>query len=525
SPPTPISTTPRFVEVGEAEGHVARFLIDGSQTGTDTGTAHSSTFNGDKIKIPLTVHRAEGLGSGHEVQSLTMYMFEEDKGDVVICCNAVESEVATALRNHLEVVDLQVHIAAITEKDMQSDVTNAARAVFNSRVVVVFLSESSSQSRHTKDLVSLATVTGRPVFPVAIGSRPDIRQSLSVELNLQLDQCNWTYLALRDDVAVGGFRYLVDLIAEQAGAQRSYYVIDEDYGKVSSWAVLHRRAFQVERPKDSVRISTRLQRRGGEDQEDGEDDKELNESEQPASGKATLSASEFWDLTFPQNVTVSWDKFRSQLRSYYLTQLATHLPRSCMPRVMEALRQGLVETSQSGQEVVTRDALIAFCTVRGCELDIWPIILGIARHNQAVMDIFDQESTIRIPAIEEIGGYGSPAVIWGLRDLMRAGDPKIRCLATEALSRCMLPGDKLSFASLMAALDDANWAVRKAACHGMARLAAPHAIDRIRRLGRNDNNAEVKSAAASALAEIEAGQPKPVMTSQKSRPLSTKKST
>ncbi|KAK3736667.1 hypothetical protein RRG08_000266 [Elysia crispata] len=503
-------TTKKFVEVGEAEGDVSRFLIDGDP--------NPLPFTPPGERIPLSVERNLDPSSDHEEMTVNLTLSEVDREDVVICHSAMEAEVATALKDHIEAVNLTVWMGALADDDTRNDVSNAARAVFNSQALVVFLSESSTERRQVQDLVSLATLIGLPVFPVGIGPRSNILDSLDQKLKLLLGQCRWTELALQNGVIVGEFVGLANLMQEQLQTLQKYEVVDEKCGQVSSWT--HRQRQQ--QPKENVRIVTRLERREG-DPEEAEEEEEEQAVEQPLPGEAIMSAAEFWDTTFPNNGTVSWDKFWAELSSYCSSQLTTHVPISCVPRLMGALKEDLVQTDQRGKDFVSRDALIGFCTDNGRERDLWQAVCETARQCQAMTDLFDKDCTIRAIAVEGMGGYGNPAVISGLRGLTQDGDPKIRCLATEALSSCMLLADQRSFAALMRALDDAHWTVRKTACLGMARLGAEQAVDRVRRIGRNDVNPLVRSVAASALAEIEAGQLPPVTSSEKSRSASTKK--
>ncbi|GFR79347.1 hypothetical protein ElyMa_000554100 [Elysia marginata] len=496
----------KFIEVGEAEGHVTRYLIDADQSQQRTEVPAE--------RVPVSVQRVADPNSGQEEQMAILALTELDQVDVVMCFDARDVGLATVLEDELRDSHLHVVTGVLPSGDTTpgEDFVNTARAIFNTSALVVLLSPTSVDSRHVQDLVSLATLTHTSVFPVVTGSRSNVEQLMSIELKLQLGGCRWTDLAKTGrDVLEGGFGQLVTMIRQQTDTQQKYAVIDEDYGQVSSWAVRHQRAMRLEKQEDQVKIVSSLNEAEDEAEQEAVKTGEVNNP--PGSKTIVMTATDFWDLTFPQNTAVPFDKFRAQLRSHYLNQISTQIPRSLMNRLMKALRESLVLRDTKGTEYISRDIFINFCSNNGSETDVWQTICDVARHQQAVIDVFDKQSTVRTVAIEEITSYGSPAVVSGLRELIQDGDPHIRCMAVESLSRCMLIDDQTSLSSLMAALNDTHWEVRKVACQGTARLGAPQAVDTLRRLGQTDTNAQVRVAAAASLSEIEAGNPKPEVKS------------
>ena len=82
--------------------------------------------------------------------------------------------------------------------------------------------------------------------------------------------------------------------------------LSQDYGQVSSWAVLHHQVLNMnkQRRENKVQIVTRFEGIGN-DEDDGDDEEGQSGQEKE---ETIMSASDFWDQTFPQNVTVPWDK-------------------------------------------------------------------------------------------------------------------------------------------------------------------------------------------------------------------------
>ncbi|GFO15182.1 hypothetical protein PoB_004168700 [Plakobranchus ocellatus] len=482
----------RFVEVGEAEGDIVRYLID-----REGETEEREVIPGEIVTVERTAVSQPGL----EEQTATLAFSVVAPVDLVLCYDVTEAEMAERLKDQLERAGMSLWLAALHDIITEDEVADAARAVFSAQMMIVLMSESSVQRQQMQDLVSLATVVDHYIYPVAVESKRVILETAAANLKLQLTGCRWLELTEPSHMSSDEIHQLVSMVKNKFDILRSHTVIDEDFGQVSSWAVRHQQILISGKQRTTVRFTgDQLADEGGAGAQ-----REEEQAQDSSQTKNTITAAQFWDQTFPQNSSVPWDMFRAQLRSFSLVDIEETLPRTCMQPLMATLRDGLVQKDHQGTELVRRSTFVAFCSDIDGEQDVWRTICEIAKYHQAVLDIFHKDSSVRIIAIDGIGSFGSPAVISGLRELLSDEEPVIRYLATASLSCCMLPGDQVSLAALMKVLDDSDWTVRRAACQAMARLGAHQAMDKLRKIWRNDTTTHVRAAAASALALIDQG--------------------
>ncbi|XP_005102844.2 uncharacterized protein LOC101856198 [Aplysia californica] len=452
------------VDGGETAGMMAEQLLIDEHFDLTAFTQPKTTFTKPKTTSTYMSSKSRGM-------RVISAMNDAHRADVVISYSACDVDTMWKLKGYFERNGVNVWASNPHSHRTEEDSVMNGQVIIDAKILVVVLSKEGVLSPALRDEVCLACVSDTLIYPITVDQSLAVLDSMSLSLKLQLFIYKWDELTNEEHPAEIVLDVFVRAVAEELEIMKTNPdIIDEDFGMVSSWAEKRHNALLSRRLLRTIPISN-----------------------------IVVSGSEFWTRHFPDEERVEWIRFRKAFVQEFSSHMNSSIPRAGHVHVLESLRR---EIGVDDQNFLTRVDFIMFSTEEETYLDLWEKTLSLARENLALRDVFDVESSVRTVAIENIGKFGSPSVMAALRDLLEDPDANVRAVATVSLSRCMVPGDEVTYSALLKSLDDKDRLVREAGCLAMGHLKDSRVVQKLIEMWRNDVISHVREAASAALTEI-----------------------
>ncbi|EDV22484.1 uncharacterized protein TRIADDRAFT_59119 [Trichoplax adhaerens] len=337
------------------------------------------------------------------------------------------------------------------------------------KAFLIILSKNSATSKYCRDELALAYISNKPIIPVALEKKSEILSVLEFGMKLTLASMEW--ISLADDMQFD--QQLSKIIAAV-----NTFICDTDVS---------------EHNNNSVKSQDRLVNR-----QISKHKKLFHDHEEKDFIRAGEKFIEFLKDYYRMEDTIPWTLFEQkfyEINGPELEKLCSFDNEGWLLGVLYRELEVL-----EANENVTKQQLLAFTDNN---IDIfWENVEEQAIQSYAMREVFNMDSSVRIPAIMNLSKIKSPAVMEALSDLLTDKDPNIRSVAAISLGRLGVQNNLRITRRLINLLNDSDRLVREAGCLALGHMKAQPAVRKLVKLWRNDTISHVREAAQCALKRI-----------------------
>ncbi|XP_072163755.1 uncharacterized protein [Diadema setosum] len=387
--------------------------------------------------------------------------------DVYICYHDSDQDFATFLTEHLEKEGLKVW------RPYGDESSSKGKALVKAKVCIVALSADSLQDKEIEDAISLAYISDKPLFPVALKDFPVLEKGLTFSMKLILAKLNWMFF----------------IPAEDAGD----YPLDSMPTLTSS----------IQREIERV-LETRQQQAEEDIESNMEDQQRKGFSRRRAfykrwnSRQDAVETVDFWEDNFGLATEVTWIQFREAFMKVYQEQIKAQMPDDKIQWIVNILYGDVLEL----RKVVTRKMYDDFCGDASWGPDRFFLrLMDYAKGSIAMRGVFNMKSTVRLDAVQNLGQFRTAPVITSLLSLLNDNDANMRAVAAIALGKTEVKS-KHVVSKLISKLTDDDRLVREATCLSLGHLKAKSAVPHLVKRWRSDLISDVRQAAEVALQQV-----------------------
>lgn len=388
-------------------------------------------------------------------------MMADHDDDVYVCYHASDQEFASFLTDHLEKEGLKVW------RSNGDSHTHKGKALVNAKVCIIILSEQSLQDKECEDAISLAYISDKPLFPVALRDFPDLEKGLTFSMKLILAKLNWVFFIQSD----GDTSYPTQSIP---------VLISSIQREIEN--VVQRR--QQQRAETDLESSGALPQRAFY--------KRWN------SVKDQIEKVDFWGENFGDAMEVTWIKFREAFLDVYEEQIKEQMPEDKVQWIINILYGDVLEMKNT----VTKKMYDIFCGDISWGADRFFLrLMDYAKGTIAMRGVFNMKSTVRLDAVQNLGQFHTAPVIAALISLLEDKDANMRTVAAIALGKTDMASKRV-VSRLISKLTDDDRLVREATCLSLGHLKATAAVPHLVKRWRGDLISDVRQAAEVALGQV-----------------------
>ncbi|XP_003730337.1 uncharacterized protein LOC100888669 [Strongylocentrotus purpuratus] len=384
-----------------------------------------------------------------------------DHDDVYICHHESDKKFAQFLAENLRKKSLKVW-----EPDSDAP-SGKGKALVNAQVCIVILSEESLQDKACEDAISLAYISDKPVFPVAIKDFPDLEKCLSFSMRLILAKLNWVFFIASSNSSGFPTESLPVLISSI---------------KREIEAVSHRnkpQAGEIEGNLEGGSSQRAFYKRWNSVQDD-------------------VEQIDFWEENFGSAKEVTWIKFREAFLDVYEEQINEHITSTKTQWIVNILYGDVLELKKT----VAKKMYDNFCGDASWGPDRFFLrLMDYAKGTIAMRGVFDMKSTVRLDAVQNLGQFRTAPVITSLMSLLDDKDANMRAVAAIALGKTEVRSKRV-VTKLISKLTDEDRLVREATSLSLGHLKAKSAVPKLVERWRSDVISDVRQAAEIALEQV-----------------------
>ncbi|XP_035690308.1 uncharacterized protein LOC118425522 [Branchiostoma floridae] len=457
SPPKPvqinvIEPTSIFVDTaaqGESQVQFERKLSLSVKYHQGGQTVSSSTPNFSKERVAESSPTTSSLQNSQEEN-----MASSQAADIMISGDGNDRDFINFLSRELCREGLMVWNEGRKEPTAGSNPSLRAQAIVEAKAFVIVLSSNAVRSQHCTDEVSLAYISNKAMFPVAMESFDKIYRDLDFGMKLTLAKLNWMFFT-NDEECQKSLPTLVTTI------RSSLNILSQTDGVVSTYQV------------SQLYVN----------------DKEKTQEATPG----------FWERKFGNvRTNIPWVEFKKAFQEEYQHKLDKHFPGKQQEFLMRLINKDLLD----GSPRFHREAYDNFC---GTQVNkphgFYSRLKEYCGSKHAMREVFSMDSTVRLSAIQNLGKFKTPGVVSSLKKLLVDEDPNIRAVASIALGKTGTCTPDIVEA-LVNLLKDEDRLVRESTCVSLGYLQAQDAVPHVINAWRNDPISHVREAAQAALRVI-----------------------
>jgi len=405
--------------------------------------------------------------------------------------------------------------------DMHNDRLKG-KAVIDTKVFVLIVSQASLSHAPCKDEAALAYISGKPMIPLGVQAYQELEPYLDSAMKMMLAKLNWTFFINEEDwdkrlTEMADSVWIVLPNQEEEDLESGEFEVE-----YKSMTEARQRLFITLRRSQSVQQSDLL---AGpfEALDSTQRDSTPLDSIQLDSIQLQPKPLDFWDKHFPESDSLPFADFMNEFIKAYGQRIQKHIDsvgairqqlqqhhqhQSTEDLLHHLLRKEFFHDAPTVERLVydkicdqfNRSALPATSQADVFYNRVKEYIIG----KLAMLKVFNMDSSVRLVAIQNLGTYQTPEIVSGLLQLLTDSDPNIRTVATLALGRCDSSPDVESIVEkLCRSCADADRLVRQAACISLGHLRAAGAVKMLVDIWRNDPISDVRGAALAALERME----------------------
>lgn len=474
------------------------------------------------------------------------------KSDIMISYHPSDSRLVDRMIPHLTANGFSVWHVDVGQTHAD-DVRKRGKAVLDSKVFLMVVSQASLTHAPCKDESALAYISCKPIIPLGVESYQSLEPFLDAAMRMLLSKLNWTFFIEEEDwdrrlaemtTSVG------DVMAPPAVfdlGQEALDLFDSETGEYNQDSSLtEENEFRVEyqsfaESKPKVFIGLRR----------------VVSVQQSDLFQGTFQGLDFWDVQFSERESVRTTELVEAFIEKYGHRLANHVsellrqreerkkrektsspffsysplttPTSPSPSkeekqpeknlVEDWLRHLLTKDLFGKAETIERKTYDAICVARhhhqrdsltdrpAANDNFYRRVKEFGMGKLAMLNVFNMDSSVRLVAIQNLGQYQTPEIVAGLVELLNDNDPNIRTVATLALGRCKSSPEVITLhrivAHLLKRISDPDRLVRQATCISLGHIRAGEAVKSLVQVWRNEPISDVRDAAFAALERME----------------------
>ncbi|XP_041455766.1 uncharacterized protein LOC121408375 [Lytechinus variegatus] len=382
--------------------------------------------------------------------------------DVYVCHHESDNKFAKFLADNLRQNGLGVW------RPNTDAPSSKGKALVDAKVCLVILSEASLQDKSCEDAISLAYISDKPVFPVAIKAFPDLEKNLTFSMRLILAKLNWVFFIPSEDSSEYPTNSLPVLISSmkreiEAVSQRDKPQAGDIEGNLEGGGS-SQRAFY----------------------------KRWN------SVKDDVEQIDFWEENFGSAKEVTWIKFREAFLDVYEEQINDQITSSNTQWIINILYGDVLELKKT----VTKKMYDDFCGDASWGPDRFFLrLMDYAKGTIAMRGVFNMKSTVRLDAVQNLGQFRTAPVITSLLSLLDDKDANMRAVAAIALGKTEVRSKRV-VTKLISKLTDEDRLVREATCLSLGHLKAKSSVPKLVERWRSDVISDVRKSAEIALEQV-----------------------
>nr|XP_039256889.1 uncharacterized protein LOC120333624 isoform X1 [Styela clava] len=424
--------------------------------------------------------------------------------DVMISYSHQDIDIMRKIKTILEKADITVWVDETGLSPGTSYLREIGEAIVDSYAFLVLLSQDSVQSKYCQDEVSLAYISNKSIFAVAIKPFDELTPIMDLGMKLTLSAVQWHFITGESKMheqlepLISSIQANLTVLKQtQSDSEAEERTTDVDSHLTDSGSesdneseeepsnyVMNRQAFKLRRLMSRTRI--------------------LSEEDELEDTSEIQTDKEFWISHFGKDIQmVEWPKFSQAVDTTYAEVWKQML-------VTEQQKQLLLHL-MSKEMAVKKNVLNfkefkRFCTRDRETLPLSQAIRLYAAETYAMKEVFNVNSSVRLSAIANLRKYQSKAVIDSLLDLLEGEeDPDITVVAAISLAHAasgIKMFKKRAEIGLLLCLDHKDRLVRESGCLALGRLKSKKSISKLVQLWRNDTISSVREAAQIAINQI-----------------------